>query len=105
VTPAGRKLGRAASSAGYVRARKAPDFRGFFFVQVKFASRRSGLSREKQAFVTPPHLYSDVASYRGFHAMSEFRELLKRYMQGEFTMSEWRDIVRSIIDWRDLAVR
>jgi hypothetical protein len=39
------------------------------------------------------------------HATSEFRELLKRYMQGEFKMSEWRDIVRSIIDWRDLAVR
>ena len=37
------------------------------------------------------------------HAMSEFRELLKRYMQGELTMSEWRDIVHSITDWRGLS--
>jgi hypothetical protein len=37
------------------------------------------------------------------HAMSEFRELLRRYMQGELTMSEWRDIVHSIIEWRGVA--
>jgi hypothetical protein len=37
------------------------------------------------------------------HAMSEFRGLLKRYMQGELTMSEWRDIVHSVIEWRDIA--
>ena len=36
-------------------------------------------------------------------AMSEFRELLKRYLQGEFTMSEWRDIVHSTIEWRGVA--
>jgi hypothetical protein len=35
--------------------------------------------------------------------MSEFRELLKRYLQGELTMSEWRDIVHSIVEWRDIA--
>ena len=37
------------------------------------------------------------------HAMSEFRALLKRYMQGELTMSEWRDIVHSIVEWRGLS--
>ena len=37
------------------------------------------------------------------HATSEFRALLKRYLQGELTMSEWRDIVHSIVVWRFVA--
>jgi hypothetical protein len=35
--------------------------------------------------------------------MSEFKQLLKRYLEGEFSQREWADIVRSICDWRFVA--
>jgi hypothetical protein len=35
--------------------------------------------------------------------MTEFRQLLKRYLAGEFSQNEWRNIVRSIINRRGLA--
>ena len=37
------------------------------------------------------------------HAISEFKELLKRYLEGEFSMREWCDIVHSICEWRGVA--
>ena len=36
-------------------------------------------------------------------AASEFRQLLRRYLGGEFSQTEWRDIVHAVIDWRGLA--
>jgi hypothetical protein len=37
-------------------------------------------------------------------AASEFRQLLKRYLEGQFSQTERRDIVHAVIDWRGVAI-
>jgi hypothetical protein len=37
--------------------------------------------------------------------IAEFRELLRRYLKGEFSQSEWAGVVHSIIDWQGATAR
>jgi hypothetical protein len=36
-------------------------------------------------------------------AASEFRQLLKSYLEGEFSQNEWANVIHAVIDWRGLA--
>jgi hypothetical protein len=36
-------------------------------------------------------------------AASEFRQLLRRYLEGEFSQREWANVIHAVIDWRGVA--